>query len=252
MCGRYATTRTAIDLSALFEALAETDPLTPTWNAAPTDAVPFIRVVDAPPATGPQAGSGDDRAAAHRVLRTARWGLVPHWSKDARGAARMINARAETIAGTPAFARSFAQRRCLIPADGWYEWQRADGRRQPYYLTPRDGGVLAFAGIWARWRSAPAPDGTVTDLVTCAIVTMAAAGELAAVHDRMPLFLEPQRWSSWLRGEPTPELLRPPSPQRVTEIEIRPVGPAVGNVRNNGPALVQRVKTTVDLTLFDL
>jgi putative SOS response-associated peptidase YedK len=241
MCGRYATTRSAIDLSALFEAADETGELAPTWNAAPTDAVPFVRAVG-DPADGP---------AGRRVLRLARWGLVPHWSKDARGAARMINARAETIAGTPAFARAFAARRCLIPADGWYEWHRADGRTQPYFLTPADGGVLAFAGVWSRWRPA-GPDGPGDELVSCAVVTTAATGQLAGVHERMPLFLDPGRWQEWLCGEPGPQLLRPPSPQRVTELEIRPVGTAVGNVRNNGPTLIRRVNPLSDLTLFDM
>jgi putative SOS response-associated peptidase YedK len=243
MCGRYATTRTALDLSALFEALDETGSLTPTWNAAPTDPVPLVRVVD------------DGRDAPRRVLHTARWGLVPAWSKDARGAARMINARAETVAATPSFARAFAQHRCLIPADGWYEWQRAEGRRQPFFLTPRDGRVLAFAGIFARWRPASTPGHPADigeELVTCSIVTTAATGALSAVHDRMPLFLPERRWQEWLTGTPGPQLLRPPSPQGVTGIEIRPVGSAVGNVRNNGPALVKRVEIAADLTLFDM
>jgi putative SOS response-associated peptidase YedK len=230
MCGRYATTRTALDLSTLFEAEDEVEALEPTWNAAPTDPVPVVRL--------------DQRG--HRVLRLARWGLVPPWSKDARGAARMINARAETVARTPAFARAFAQRRCLVPADGWYEWRLENGRRQPYFLTPADGAPLVFAGLAATWHPPAGPP-----LATCSIVTMAAAGPLTAVHDRMPLLLENSRWEQWLSGEPGPELLRPPSAAQLAGIELRPVGRAVGNVRNNGPALVARVETGNDLTLFD-
>ncbi len=233
MCGRYATTRTAIDLSALFEAVDEAGPLEPTWNAAPTDPVPLVR----------------QTSAGQRVLRTAKWGLVPAWSKEPRNGGRMINARAETVATTAAFARSFATRRCLIPADGWYEWRRDGSRKQPYFLAPRDGRVLAFAGLWAVWGRTPEiPAGQLT---TCSIVTMAAAGELAFVHDRMPLFLPPERWTEWLTAAPGPQLLRPPTPDQLAAIELRPVGTAVGNVRNNGPDLVKRVKTEVDPTLFD-
>jgi putative SOS response-associated peptidase YedK len=230
MCGRYATTRTALDLSSLFEAEDEVGALEPTWNAAPTDPVPVVRL--------------DDHE--RRVLRLARWGLVPPWSKDARGGARMINARAETVDRTPAFARAFARRRCLVPADGWYEWRLENGVRQPYFLTPADGSPLVFAGLTATWHPPTGPP-----LATCAIVTMAAAGPLTAVHDRMPLFLDNSRWEQWLTGEPGRELLRPPSAAQLRGIELRPVGRAVGNVRNNGPALVHRAETGNDLTLFD-
>lgn len=238
MCGRYATTRTAVDLSALFDADDEAEPLAPTWNAAPTDPVPVVR------------HTSDGR----RVLRTARWGLVPAWSKEPRNGGRMINARAETVAGTPAFAGAFATRRCLVPADGWYEWRALDGRhsrsrKQPYFLTPRDGGVLAFAGLWAVWGRTPgSPAGQLT---TCSIVTTVATGPLAAVHDRMPLFLHRQRWDEWLTGAPAPELLRPPGAAEVDGIELRPVGPAVGNVRNNGPDLVRQVPLVREPALFD-
>ncbi len=230
MCGRYATTRAALDLAALFEALDEAGPLAPSWNVAPTDPVPLVRLDE----------------AGRRVLRSARWGLVPAWSSDARGAARMINARAETVARTPAFARAFARRRCLVPADGWYEWRTVDGRRQPYFLTPADGAPLVFAGLCATWYP---PEGA--PLITCAILTMAAEGSLAAVHDRMPLFLENDRWTEWLTGDPGSDLLRPPTAEQLAAIEMRPVGAAVGNVRNNGPELTRRIATPSDLTLFD-
>jgi len=233
MCGRYATTRTALDLSALFEAEDEAGELAPTWNAAPTDPVPIVRHTSAGP----------------RVLRTARWGLVPAWAPEPRLSGRMINARAETVARTPAFARAFATRRCLVPADGWYEWRRENGRKQPYFLTPADGGVLAFAGLWATWgRTADRPAG---ELTTCSIVTLAADGPLAQVHDRMPLFLPRERWAEWLTGEPAAVLLRPPAPAALRGIELRPVGSAVGSVRNNGPDLVKGVNIKPDQTLFD-
>jgi putative SOS response-associated peptidase YedK len=216
MCGRYASTRTSADLAALFEAFDSTEGrLVADYNIAPTDPVPIIR------------------ARGQRELVIARWGLVPHWARDPRVGARMINARAETVATSSAFAPSFAGKRCLVPADGWYEWLRLpSGAKQAYFLTARDGGVLAFAGLWA----------SAGDLVTCSIVTMAAAGELREVHDRMPLFLPPPRWAQWLDGGVEPEtLLAAPNASYTSGLEIRPVGPAVGDVRNDGPSLVTRV-----------
>src|SRR5262249_50714726 len=140
-----------------------------------------------------------------------------------------------------AYATSFASRRCLVPADGWYEWARDGGRRQPYFMTSRDGSVLAFAGLWTVWGEGAAR------LLTCTILTTAALGDLAAVHDRMPLLLPRERWPGWLGGaEPAP-----PPAEHLAALEIRPVGAAVGDVRNDGPHLVERVPTeAVDLTLF--
>lgn len=218
MCGRYATTRGAGDLSALFESYDDTDGrLGPDHNVAPTDPVPLVRV----------------DAGGARVLSAGRWGLVPHWSRSAAGAARMINARAETVATSRAYADPFARRRCLVPADGWYEWvPRPAGGKQPYYMTPRDGSVLAFAGIWSRWES----------LLTFSVLTTAAVGELAEVHDRMPLLLPADRWASWLGPVDEPAtLLVPPPLDWLAGLEIRPVGPAVGDVRNDGPGLIERV-----------
>jgi putative SOS response-associated peptidase YedK len=218
MCGRYATTRSAADLSTLFDAVDEIDePVTPRYNVAPTDPVPVVRI---------------SRQQGARVLSTGRWGLLPHWARDARQAARMINARAETVATAPAFAPSFATRRALVPADGWYEWRRLDGGgKQAYFMTPADGSVLALAGLWSRWGPA--------GRLTFSVVTTAAIGDLVAVHDRMPLVLPPSRWERWLTGDEPP--LEPPPPELLAGLELRPVGPAVGNVRNDGPELVTRV-----------
>ncbi|HKT03189.1 MAG TPA: SOS response-associated peptidase [Rugosimonospora sp.] len=228
MCGRYATTRSTADLAELFEALDESGgTLGPDYNVAPTDPVPIVRVT----------------SAGHRAVSAARWGLVPAWAKDPKAGARMINARAERVADAPAFARAFARRRCLVPADGWYEWRpREDGRsKQAFFMTPRDGGVLAFAGLWAVWGSGP------DRLITCSVVTMAAQGDLTAVHDRMPLTLHPRRWAEWLTGPADPEtLLAPPGDDVLTGLEIRPVGPAVGDVRNDGPGLIELVSISGD------
>ncbi|MFI7213871.1 SOS response-associated peptidase [Micromonospora maritima] len=221
MCGRYATTRSAGDLSALFESADDTDGVGPDFNVAPTDPVPLVRLAP----------------EGHRLLSVGRWGLLPPWSRTAAGAARMINARAETVATSRAYAPSFARRRCLVPADGWYEWvRRPDGRRQPYFMTPRDGSVLAFAGIWSVWESAGQAR------LTFSVLTTAALGELAEVHDRMPLLLSPERWASWLGPTEEPAaLLAPPDAAQLAGLEIRPVSPAVGDVRNDGPELIRRV-----------
>ncbi len=300
VCGRYATTRLATDLSALFEALDETGgELAPDYNVAPTDPVPIVRHAgregharreadtrdevdagresrarreaytrqersarreadarqdgsarreadtrDEPDAgwEGRDAREGRDGPPA-RLLSVARWGLVPHWATDPRIGARMINARAETVASAPAFTRAFRRRRCLVPADGWYEWRRIDTgtrrRRQAYFMTRYDGAPLAFAGLWAV---------SAAGVLTCAVVTTAAVGELANIHDRMPLLLASDRWGDWL-DSPDPEpLLAPPPAGFLAQLELRPVGPAVGDVRNDGPRLIDRVSVTPSVT----
>ncbi|MFG1602774.1 SOS response-associated peptidase [Actinoplanes sp. NPDC049265] len=212
MCGRYATTRSDADLTLLFEAEDVTDGFDASWNVAPTDPVPVVRV-----------------AERRRVLDRAKWGLIPSWSGDPRSGSRMINARAETVASSPAFGPSFAQRRCLVPADGWFEWVRDGQRKQPYFMTPADGSVLAFAGLWSMWRG---------DVLTSTIITTEAVGGLAGVHHRMPLILPPERWGEWLVGD-APSV-RPMGADELGFIEIRPVGAEVGNVHNNGPQLIAR------------
>lgn len=251
MCGRYATTRSTAELTALFEALDETPgPLVADYNVAPTDAVPIVRSSRSAPtgdgasqggAGASQGGAGGAEAGGplRRVLGLARWGLVPPWAADPKIGSRMINARAETVATSRAFAPSFARRRCLVPADGWYEWVRAPGagrgRAQAYFMTPADGQVLAFAGIWSVW-------GRPEPLTTSSVITTAAVGPLTQVHDRMPLLLPADRWSEWLDPDVDANaLLAPPDANYLDGIEIRPVGAAVGNVRNNGAELVQRV-----------
>lgn len=239
MCGRYASTRSSVDLSDLFEALDETSldgasGLEPDYNLAPTDPAPIVRM---------------SASAAGRVLCRARWGLVPPWAADTKGAARMINARAETVATSSAFKPSFERRRCLVPADGWYEWTRVSPQhKQAYFMTPRDGSVLAFAGLWSVWGSGD------SRLLSCGIITVDAVADLASVHNRMPLVLPRERWNDWLTSQYVDDLLTPPVPELVAGLEIRPVGAAVGDVRNDGPELVRRIATgpeeRVDLTLF--
>jgi putative SOS response-associated peptidase YedK len=223
MCGRYASTRSAADLAALFEAVDETDAeLVPDYNVAPTDPAPIVRL--------------SARSEAP-VLSLGRWGLVPAWSRDVSGAARMINARAETVADSRAFARSFQERRCLIPVDGWYEWRRRSGAgKQPYFMTRPESLVLG--GIWSTWGA-----GSIR-LLTFSILTLPAQGDLALIHDRMPLVLEPSQWVTWLRASDATGLLNAPTARYCAGIEIRPVGSDVGDVRNDGPELIRPVAAT--------
>ncbi|MET7394740.1 SOS response-associated peptidase [Dactylosporangium sp. NPDC005572] len=238
MCGRYATSRSSVDLSALFEAADETDGLEPDYNVAPTDPVPVVRI---------------SSSAGGRVLGSARWGLVPSWAKDPKVGARMINARAETVTTSSAFAQSFARRRCLVPADGWFEWVRDGKTKQAYFMTLGDAEPCVFAGIWTVWGQG---DGR---LLTCSIVTAPAVDDLALVHDRMPLLLPPDRWDAWLSAPAGEELLAPTPSSHVARLELRPVGARVGDVRNDGPDLLDRVPASplrpgevqpIDLTLF--
>jgi putative SOS response-associated peptidase YedK len=242
MCGRYASTRNPATLAIEFDAVDETDGAAPgaDYNVAPTK--PVLAVVTRHPRDR-QGVPDPDRTV--RSIRVMRWGLVPHWAKDPKGGSRLINARAESAASKPAFRDALAKRRCLLPADGWYEWQRAAGRagnpvggahKQPFFITSVDGSGLALAGLWSTWRP---PDAAAPPLVTCAVLTTGAVGPLTEIHDRMPLLLPPQAWQAWLDpdcADPS-ELLAPPLPR----LELRPVSTAVNNVRHNGPELIERV-----------
>jgi putative SOS response-associated peptidase YedK len=182
-------------------------------------------------------------------LRSLRWGLVPSWSKDASGGARMINARLETLLEKGAFKRAALSRRCLVPADGWYEWQvsptekdaKGKPRKQPFFIHLADGAKLAFGGVYEFWRdAAAAPDDPEAWLTTFAVITMAAEPGLDTVHDRMPLVLPSDRWAPWL----DPTVKDAPSVHDLTEglpagrFAALPVSTRVNSVRNDGPELL--------------
>jgi putative SOS response-associated peptidase YedK len=191
-----------------------------------------------------------DRGRTVRSIRVMRWGLVPHWAKDPKIGSRLINARAESAGRKPAFRDALARRRCLLPADGWYEWQRSNSlsgashrgsSKQPFFITPADGSALAMAGLWSTWRP---PEHTAPPMVSCAVLTTDAVGPLAEIHDRMPLILPAQAWQAWLDpdSDDPGDLLAPPSAQLVHALELRPVSTAVNNIRRDGPELVKRVE----------
>ncbi|HYF28379.1 MAG TPA: SOS response-associated peptidase [Baekduia sp.] len=218
MCGRYSLAGPSpAELRERFEVGASVE-LRRRFNVCPGDDVACVT-------------AGRDGAPRGELLR---WGLVPHWSRDPAGGVKMINARAETVAGKPAYRDAFARRRCLVLADGFYEWQSRPGerRKQPWHVTRSDGAPFAFAGLWETWHG----DGGVV-LRTCTIVTTQANAVLAEVHDRMPVIL-PARDAeiAWLDpGTPAAALhdLLAPLPDALTA--RRAVGPAVSDARYDGP-----------------
>lgn len=227
MCGRYSLA--APHPASLRErfALGDDVSLDPRFNIAPGQDVVAVT-------------TGRDGAARPDVLR---WGLVPHWSKGPESGYKMINARAETITERPAFAGALERRRCLIPADGFFEWQsRPHGPKQPWWITRGDHEPFAFAGLWSTWR--PEPDAAA--LRTCAIVTTEANDALRDVHDRMPVILPPESEQEWLCGtsvEAALKLLRPLDSAQVTRV---PVSTAVGDVRHDAPDCIEPVDLPSD------
>jgi putative SOS response-associated peptidase YedK len=237
MCGRYVSVRSDADLLTTFDAVDATDDeqLEPDWNVAPTK--PVRAIVNRPL----RDESGTPATQPTRQLRVLSWGLVPSWAKDRSIASRMFNARLESVAGKPAFRTAYAKRRCLIPADGWYEWQVVDGPdgpvKQPFYMTPADGHPIAFAGLYEFWRGGDGPT-----LTSCTILTAPSDGALAEIHDRMPLVLPRRAWARWLDpavSDPA-DLLRPWDEAAGEHLELRPVSTAVNKVDNNGAQLVER------------
>ncbi|WP_031465534.1 SOS response-associated peptidase [Sciscionella sediminilitoris] len=250
MCGRYAAAKSPAMLANEFAAVDRTGEQGPSenYNIAPTD--PVVAVLDRHPRD--EHGVADP-SAVQRSLRVLRWGLVPHWAKDTKGAARMINARAESVHEKSAFKASLASRRCVLPADGWYEWRKdldEHGKlvKQPYFMTRQDGASLAMAGIWAAWH---APDGGL--LLTAAVLTTAATGALTEIHDRMPLVLPEDALAHWLDPDSrdVTELLRHPDTGYAEQLELRPVSARVNSVRNNGAALVERHEPEAPASLFE-
>lgn len=221
MCGRYASSANPDDLAAYFT--VEEPPeevLPPSYNVAPTD--PVYVVVD---------------RKEKRQLKVVRWGLVPSWAKDPKVGARFINARRETVADKPAFRAAYQRRRCLVPADGYFEWQPQGATKQPYFLVARDRSPLAMAGLYEVWKG---PDDRY--LWTCTVITTEAADELGHIHDRTPLLVPRDAWQRWLDPaveDPGEDLLVPGTPG---VLDAWPVSTAVGNVRNNGPELVEPVQ----------
>jgi putative SOS response-associated peptidase YedK len=228
MCGRYVQASSYGDLEQYFQ----TDEVReravehrPDYNVAPTRDVPVVAVSE-----------------QRRVLDVVRWGLVPPWAKDLSIGNRMINARAESVATKPAYRKAFEKRRCIVPADGFYEWRRIEGRSKlPYYIRHADGTPLAFAGLWERWKD---PDDPEAEWIrTCCIITTDANEALRKVHDRMPVVLPEASWEQWLDPDnhDTEALRALLVPAPAEEFVLHPVSTRVNRPANNDPSLLEEV-----------
>jgi len=230
--------------------------LAPDYNVAPTKPVYAVltrRPDDRDRDGASRVGRNDDETAEERQLRVLRWGLVPFWAKDVKIGSRMINARAETVAEKPAFRRAFAGRRCLLPADGYYEWQQQNGGpKQPIYISRADGSSLAFAGLYELWRDATvAPDDPSAWLWTTTIITTSAPDDLGHIHERMPMVIDPASWTEWLdpANSDVSDLRSLLVPAAKSGLRTFPVSTEVNSVRNNGPHLIERVDPGLALPL---
>jgi putative SOS response-associated peptidase YedK len=228
MCGRTNLTATPQELAEAF-ALdeAEMPALSPRYNIAPTQPMPVVRL---------------DASRRRRRLALLRWGLVPPGAEDPGVGARMINARSETVRTRTPFRDPFRERRCLIPASGFYEWRRVEGIHQPYLLRRRDGRVMALAGLWERWAPRPAPTGASEPIESCTILTTSANELVGRLHDRMPVMLDPADYERWLDGEAAAVSLLPLlRPYPAAEMVAIPVSPRVNSPANDDASLVEPI-----------
>jgi putative SOS response-associated peptidase YedK len=220
MCGRYTLTSSPEALRALFR-YEEQPNFPPRYNVAPTQPIPIVRLVE-----------------GKRQFALVRWGLLPSWVKDPKSFSLVINARGETAADKPAFRAAMKRRRCLIPADGFYEWQKAGERKRPFFVHMKSGAPLAFAGLWETWTG---PNGE--ELETAAIVTTDANRTLKPVHDRMPVIVPPAGFDLWLNcaevDATTAAALIAPAPDNL--LEAYEISTAVNRTANDNPKLVERL-----------
>lgn len=227
MCGRFVSTTPAAEIAQFFDAAPPEHELVPDHNVAPTSDIYVV-------------GEG----SSGRRMRVMHWGLVPAWAKDTSGASRLINARSETVAEKPSFRSAFRRRRCLIPVDGFYEWTTTPGApvKQPMYIHSVDGRPLAFAGLYEFWRP-PGASAEDPGLYSTCIITCAANSRIASIHDRMPVILARDDWSSWLQPDAEPERLEAlMAPASESVLEMHPVSTDVNSSRNHGAHLIEPVE----------
>ncbi len=218
MCGRYAITSAPEAIRALFR-YDERPNFPPRYNVAPTQPIPIVRLID-----------------GKRAFALVRWGLIPAWVKDPKTFSLLINARGESVTEKPAFRNAMKRRRCLIPADGFYEWTQIGERKRPYFVRPKAGGPMAFAGLYETWTG---PNGEEQD--TAAIVTTTANHTLSAIHDRMPVIVPPEAFDLWLDCANVDAMIASAliAPAREGLVEAYEVSPAVNRVANDDVRLTE-------------
>ncbi|MEA5563916.1 SOS response-associated peptidase [Anabaena sp. UHCC 0399] len=219
MCGRFTLTQTAEALAEIFHVQPEQN-LAVQYNIAPTQMV--VTVLHNPEVN-------------QRELQQLRWGLIPSWAKDSSIGSKLINARSETVAEKPSFRSAFKHRRCLVVADGFYEWQKQQGTKQPFYFRLRDGQPFGFAGLWEKWSSP-----TQEEIISCTILTTAANELLQPIHDRMPVIIDPKDYDLWLDPEvQTPQPLQSLlSPYPTAAMTAYPVSKLVNSPKHNSPECI--------------
>jgi putative SOS response-associated peptidase YedK len=231
MCGRYVMSRATGDLLAYFDARkVEGSPPPPSWNVAPTDDVPIIT-------------ERPEQDSFERRVLIARWGLVPSWAKDVKIGSKLINARSETILDKPAFRKAAVKRRALVPAEGYYEWEKtADGKKIPNYLYSEKDDLLAFAGLYEFWPDPSLPeDDPHRWLLSCTVLTTTAHDSLGHVHDRAPVIIPPDMYADWLDPGTTDKAEVQQLLDSIPELALTPrvVSDRVNSVQNDGPELVE-------------
>jgi putative SOS response-associated peptidase YedK len=227
MCGRFVSATPPDELARYFDVDAVSESvLEPSFNVAPTNDVYVVL-----------------ETGGLRRLDAFHWGLVPFWAKDLSVGNRMINARADSLADKNAYKRPFAKRRCIIPADGFFEWQKVAGQKakQPFYITRTDGEPFAFAGLWELWRPPDNKEDDEAIVRSCTIITGDPNEKVAEIHDRMPVMLPPPVWETWLDPDnnDVQELGKLLVPAPATLITTHPVSTKVNNVREKGPELIE-------------
>lgn len=239
MCGRYTLLAQANELAAEFH-VSDIANLAPRYNIAPTQTVPIVRLHNLVPHSDMAVVRQSDTGGGRR-LDFLRWGLIPRWAKDTKIAYRTINARAETVATQPAFREAFKKRRCIVPASGFFEWQKSmkGGKevKQPLYIRRPDRRPIALAGLWERWEG---PDGSVIESFT--IITTDANDSVRPFHNRMPVILRPGDYEAWLNPQSKPELLQSLlKPCPADWLVASPVSKQVNNARNDDPACIEEL-----------
>lgn len=242
MCGRYALSANAQDMALEFGTNGNPEVFLPAdWNISPTKKIYFVK--------------GMDSAGLSRNLEIGSWGLIPSWSKDSTRAANAINARVESVSEKPSFKSAFNSRRCLVPANGYYEWATEPGNfkpKQPFYISQQSQSLLPIAGLYEEWVNPQSGE----ILTSVSVITRESTGDIAKIHHRMPVILPKDVWANWLstntlNKEQIPkylDLLNIPKPD--AELVARPVSTAVNNARNHGPELIKEIELGDPGTLF--